>query len=205
MVGLYLLGIIFGILAAFLYKNTVFTGEPVPFVMELPNYRMPSMKNTVQLLWEKSKDFLQKAFSVILVATVIVWLLQSFDMYFDPVDNPSESILAKFSGLLVPVMAPVGLGDWRILVSLISGIMAKESVVSTLKILYGGGAAAMSSLSAACLLVFSLLYTPCIAAITAVKRELGTKWAVILAVWQSAVAWGAALIVHLIGVMTGAG
>ena len=200
MVGLYLLGIIVGILAAFLYKGTVFKGEAVPFVMELPNYRLPAVKNVSQLLWEKAKDFLQRAFSVILIATILVWFLQSFDFNLRLADNAEHSILANIAGLFTPIMKPVGLGDWQILVALISGFMAKESVVSTLEILYSGGVgAAMTSLSAACLLVFSLLYTPCVAAIAAVKRELGAKWAAAVVLWQCGLAWIAALFVHLIG------
>ena len=200
MVGLYLLGIIVGILAALLYKGTVFKGEAVPFVMELPNYRLPAVKNVSQLLWEKAKDFLQRAFSVILLATIIVWFLQKFNFSLQMTDNAEESILATLASLITPIMKPIGLDDWQILVALISGFMAKESVVSTLEILYSGGvAAAMTSLSAACLLVFSLLYTPCVAAIAAVKRELGAKWAAAVVVWQCAIAWFAALVVHLIG------
>ncbi len=204
MIGLYLLGIAVGILAACLYKGTLFKGEAVPFVMELPNYRMPGFRNVTQLLWEKAKDFLQRAFSVILIATVVVWFLQSFDLHLSLVDDAEMSILAAFAGVLAPVMKPVGLGDWRLLVALVSGFMAKESVVSTLEILYNGGVtAAMTSLSAACLLVFSLLYAPCVAAVAAVKRELGGKWAAALVIWQCAVAWIAALLVHLIGLMIG--
>ena len=200
MVGLYVLGILVGILAAFLYKGTIFGGEAVPFVMELPNYRLPAVKNVMQLLWEKAKDFLQRAFSVILIATIVVWFLQSFDMHLNMVSDKESSILASVAGVFSPIMKPIGLGDWRILVALVSGFMAKESVVSTLEVLYAGGVAAtMTSLSAACLLVFSLLYTPCVAAIAAVKRELGGKWAFAVVLWQCAVAWIAALFVHLIG------
>lgn len=202
MVGLYLLGIITAILVAFLYKGTIFKGEAVPFVMELPDYRMPGAKNVSQLLWEKAKDFLQKAFSIILIATVIVWLLQSFDLHFDLVTESKDSILAMISGLLVPVLKPVGLGDWRICTALISGFMAKESVVSTLEILFGTNVeTAISTMSAASLLVFSLLYTPCVAAVASIKRELGAKWAVAVVLWQCAVAWLAALIVQLIGII----
>ena len=200
MIGLYVLGIVAGILVAFLYRGTLFKGEAVPFVMELPNYRMPGAKNVLQLLWEKAKDFLQKAFSVILIATIIVWLLQSFDLRFQLVGDSKDSILAMISGILVPIMQPVGLGDWRICTSLIAGFMAKESVVSTLEILFGEGVnTAITAASAASLLVFSLLYTPCVAAIAAIRRELGTKWAVSVVLWQCAVAWIAALLVHLIG------
>lgn len=204
MVGLYLLGILIGILAACLYKNTVFKGVAVPFVMELPNYRMPALGNVAQLLWEKAKDFLQRAFSVILIATIAVWFLQSFDLHLNIVSDAEQSILAKAASIFSPIMAPIGLGDWRILVALISGFMAKESVVSTLQILYGGGVtAAVTTLSAACLLVFSLLYTPCIAAIASIKRELGGKWAFAVVVWQCAIAWFAALFVHIIGMLMG--
>ena len=206
MAGLYLLGILVGILAAFLYNSTLFKGEPVPFVMELPNYRLPGVKNVTQLLWEKAKDFLQRAFSVILIATIVVWFLQSFDLHLNMVEDSSTSILAAVSGLLRPLFAPLGLGDWRICTSLISGFMAKESVVSTLEVLFGGNIGTVRSpLAAASLLVFSLLYTPCVAAIASVKRELGGKWAAGVVVWQCVVAWVAALIVHLIGVLAGMG
>ena len=204
MSGLYVLGILTGILIAFLYKGTLFKGEPVPFVMELPNYRMPGAKNVAQLLWEKAKDFLQEAFSVILIATIVVWFLQSFDLHLNMVEDSAKSILAAVSGFLVPVFQPLGLGDWRICTSLISGFMAKESVVSTLEVLFGGEiASALSPLAAASLLVFSLLYTPCVAAIASVKRELGGKWAVGLVVWQCFIAWVAAFLVQGIGVMFG--
>ena len=199
MTGLYLFGILVGILVAFLYKGTLFKGEPVPFVMELPNYRLPSPKNVGQLLWEKAKDFLQKAFSVILIATIVVWLLQSFDIHFNMVEDSGESILAGISGLLVPLFKPLGLGDWRICTSLISGFMAKESVVSTLEVLFGAGiGTVLSPVAAAALLTFSLLYTPCVAVIAAIKRELGMKWAVGVVIWQCAIAWAAALIVKLV-------
>ena len=205
MIGLYVLGILVGVLVAFLYKKTMFKGEAVPFVMELPNYRLPSTRNTLQLLWEKSKDFLHRAFSVILIATIVVWFLQSFDFRFNLVENSQNSILAAISGLIAPVLAPLGLGDWRIATSLISGFMAKESVVSVLEVLFGaqgGVTAVMSSLSAASLLVFSLLYSPCVAAIASVRRELGRRWALYMVLWQCAVAWIAALLVRLIGMMT---
>ena len=198
MAGLYLFGIVTGILIAFLYKGTLFQGEPVPFVMELPNYRLPGVRNVAQLLWEKAKDFLQKAFSVILVATVVVWFLQSFDLRLNMVKNSADSILAAVSSLLVPVFAPLGLGDWRICTALISGFMAKESVVSTLEVLFGGSiGSVLTPLSAASLLVFSLLYTPCVAAVASIKRELGGKWAVGVVFWQCAVAWIAAMLVRL--------
>ena len=202
MAGLYLSGIMIGILIAFLYKGTLFKGEPVPFVMELPNYRLPGVKNVAQLLWEKAKDFLQKAFSVILVATIVVWFLQRFDLQLNMVEDSAHSILAMVAGVLVPVFSPLGLGDWRIVTSLISGFMAKESVVSTLGVLFNGNiTAAITPLAASSLLVFSLLYSPCVAAIASVKRELGTRWAVGLALWQCMIAWIAALIVRFIGLI----
>ncbi len=206
MIGLYVLAILVGILVAFLYKKTLFKGEAVPFVMELPSYRLPSARNTAQLLWEKSKDFLQRAFSVILIATIVVWFLQSFDFRFNLVEDSQASILAAAAGLIAPILAPLGLGDWRIATSLISGFMAKESVVSVLEVLFGaqgGVAAVMSSLSAASLLVFSLLYAPCVAAIASVRRELGRRWALYLVLWQCAVAWVAALLVRLVGLLIG--
>lgn len=204
MTGLYILGILIGILASLLYKGTLFKGEPVPFVMELPNYRLPGVKNVAQLLWEKAKDFLQKAFSIILIATVVVWFLQSFNLHFNMVENSSDSILALISGKLTPLLSPLGLGDWRICTALISGFMAKESVVSTLEVLFVGTlSSTITPLAAACLLVFSLLYTPCVAAIASVKRELGTKWAVGVVVWQCVIAWVAAFAVHLIGTAVG--
>jgi len=197
--GLYLLGIVVGILVAFLYKKTMFRGEAVPFVMELPNYRLPGVKNVARLLWEKAKDFLERAFSVILIATVVVWFLQRFDLRLNLIEDSQNSILAAVSGLLVPLFAPLGLGDWRICTSFISGFMAKESVVSTLEILFGGAVStALSPLSAVALLVFSLLYTPCVAAIASVKRELGGGWAAGVALGQCLVAWIAALIVRCI-------
>ena len=202
MSGLYLLGILVGIGAAFLYKDTLFRGEPIPFVMELPNYRLPSVKNVGQLLWEKAKDFLQRAFSVILIATVVVWFLQSFDLQLNMVSDSADSILARISGILVPLFAPVGLGDWRICTALISGFMAKESVVSTLEVLFGGTIGSiLSPLSAGSLLVFSLLYTPCVAAVASVRRELGGKWAAGLALWQCLIAWVVAFVIHGIGAL----
>ncbi|MBQ2213531.1 MAG: ferrous iron transport protein B [Erysipelotrichaceae bacterium] len=199
--GLYVLGIIVGILMALVFKKTLFTGEAVPFVMELPNYRMPGFKNVMQLLWEKSKDFLQRAFSVILIATIVVWFLKSFDFRFNLVDDPHKSILAAVSSLLVPIMKPAGLGDWRIVTSLVCGFMAKESVVSMMEMLFidTGVTGAISSLTAACMLVFSLLYTPCVAAVASIKRELGSKWAIYVVAWQCLLAWVGALIVRVIG------
>ena len=199
MTGLYVLSIAVGILVAMLFKKTLFKGEAVPFVMELPNYRMPGVKNVAQLLWEKAKDFLSKAFSVILIATIIVWFLQSFDIHLKLVSDSSESLMAMISGWLVPLFAPLGLDDWRIVTSLISGFMAKESVVSTMGILFGDSIyTALSTVSAATMLIFSLLYTPCVAAIASIKRELGGKWAFGVVIWQCFVAWVIALVVRLI-------
>ena len=206
MVGLYVVGILAGILAALVFKRTLFKGEAVPFVMELPNYRLPSPRNVMQLLWEKSKDFLQRAFSVILLATIIVWFLQSFDFRLYIVENSRDSILATVAGVIAPLFTPLGLGDWRIVTSLISGFMAKESVVSVMEILYkaeGGVQAVMTPLAAASMLVFSLLYTPCVAAIASIRREMGPKWAVNVVVWQCMIAWVAALLVRLVGMMIG--
>ncbi len=204
MTGLYLLGIVVAILIALLFKGTIFRGEAVPFVMELPNYRMPGVKNVSQLLWEKSKDFLSKAFSVILIATIIVWFLQSFDWHFNIVSDSAESIMAMISGWLVPVFVPLGLGDWRIVTSLISGFMAKESVVSTMEILFGSGIqAALTTVSAATMLVFSLLYTPCVASIAAVRRELGVRWAVGVVIWQCIVAWVVAFVARAVCIVIG--
>ena len=203
-IGLYALGVVIGIIAACIYKGTLFKGEAVPFVMELPNYRIPGVRNTLMLMWDKAKDFLQRAFSVILIASLAVWFLSSFDLSMKLVDDTENSILAAAAGFLAPVMAPLGLGDWRILVSLVCGFMAKESVVSMLEILYSGGAAtAMTTLAALSFLVFSLLYTPCVAAIAAVKRELGGKWAAGVVFWQCLVAWLAAFIVRLVGMLFG--
>ncbi|MBQ2671057.1 MAG: ferrous iron transport protein B [Clostridia bacterium] len=199
MIGLYVLGIVVGIFVAFLLKGTLFKGEAVPFVMELPNYRMPGARNVGQLLWEKAKDFLQRAFTVILIATIVIWLLNRFDLHFNLVENQQDSILAMVAGGLAPVMRPLGLGDWRICTSLISGFMAKESVVSTLQILFGQNVSAlMPAAAAASLLVFSLLYTPCVAAIASIKREMGSKWAIGVVIWQCAVAWGAGTVIYLI-------
>ncbi len=199
MTGLYFLGIAVGIGMAFLLKSTIFRGEAVPFVMELPNYRLPGAKNVSQLLWEKSRDFLQRAFSVILIASIAIWFLQSFDLRLNLVENSQDSILAVIAGAIAPVFAPIGLGDWRICTSLISGFMAKESVVATMQVLFDASiTAAVTPLTAACMLTFSLLYTPCVAAIAAVRRELGRKWAAGVVVWQCAVAWLVTLLVRLI-------
>lgn len=203
MTGLYFLGIVVGILVALVFKSTIFKGEAVPFVMELPNYRMPGMKNVVQLLWEKAKDFITKAFTIILLATIVVWFLQSFDFRLNLVTDSSESIMAKISSLIAPIFRPIGLGDWRIVTSFISGFMAKESVVSTMEILFGTGiTVALTKQAAISMLVFSLLYTPCVAAIAAIKRELGAKWAVTVVFFQCAIAWLFSLIVyHLCGLL----
>ena len=199
MTGLYFLGIVIGILVALLYKNTLFKGEAVPFVMELPNYRMPGARNVLMLMWEKAKDFLQRAFSVILIATVVIWFLQTFDFHFNIAESSDESILAAVSGMLVPLFKPLGLGDWRICTSLISGFLAKESVVSSLNVLFGGNVnSVLSSVSAASLLVFSLLFTPCAAAVASIRRETRTLWAVGVVIWQCVIAWFAALITRMI-------
>ncbi|MBE5830657.1 MAG: ferrous iron transport protein B [Butyrivibrio sp.] len=199
LVGLYLLGIIMSILMAFVFKKTIFRGEAVPFVMELPNYRMPSAKSVGQLLWEKASDFLHRAFSVIFIATIVIWLLQSFDLRFRLVADQQQSILAVISGFIAPLLKPIGLGDWRICTALISGFLAKESVVSTLGVLYGQNVAAiMSTATAVSLLVFSLLYTPCVAAIASIGRELGKKWALFVVVWQCIVAWVVAFMAYLL-------
>ena len=202
--ALYLLGIVTGILIALFYKKTLFKGEAVPFVMELPNYRLPGAMNVVRLLWDKAKDFIQRAFTVIFISTVIVWVLQNFNWQFNPVSNSQESMLAQIAGFIAPVFAPLGLGDWKIVTALISGVMAKESMVSTLEILYTDGIqTAVSTLAAVSLLVFSLLYTPCVAAIASVRRELGAKWAGGVVVWQCVIAYAAAFLAHLIAMLCG--
>ena len=204
MVLLYFTGIVVGILAALLLKSTVFKGEAVPFVMELPNYRLPGLKNVAQLLWEKARDFLQKAFTVIFAATIVIWFLQNFDLQLSLTADPQSSILARIAGDISPLFAPLGFSDWRVSTALITGFMAKESVVSTLVVLFGSAAALSAVLTpaqAAPLLVFCLLYTPCIAAVAAVKRELGSKWAVIMVVNQCTVAWLCALLVRLAAVV----
>ena len=204
MIGLYALGILTAILASMVMKKTMFVGEAVPFVMELPNYRMPGARNVGQLLWEKAKDFLQRAFTVIFVATIAIWFLQTFDMQLNVVSDSKDSILAVVAGWIAPIFAPLGFGDWRASTALITGFMAKESVVSTATLLYGsteGLMEAITPVAAASLLVFSLLYTPCVAAIAAVKRELGGKWAVAVVFGQCAIAWVAAFIVKIIGTM----
>ncbi len=204
--ALYFLGIAVGILAAFIFKKTLFRGEAVPFVLELPNYRLPSPRNVLQLLWEKAKDFLHRAFTVILVATIVIWFLQTFDLRLNVVADSQNSILAAVAGLLAPLFHPLGLGDWRICTSLISGFLAKESVVSTMEILFAGDVTSLlTPLAAATMLVFSLLYTPCVAAIAAVRRELGGRWAIGVVLEQCAIAWLAAACVRLIGLLLGMG
>ena len=192
MIVLYLLGIVVGILTALVSKNTSFKGEAVPFVMELPNYRMPSFKNIIRLLWDKAKDFLTRAFTVIFIASIVIWFFTKFTLRLDIAENSKDSILATVAGWIAPAFAPLGFGDWRITTSLITGFMAKESVVSTLSVLFGTTSAlttVLTARSAASLLVFCLLYTPCVATIAAVKRELGRKWALGVVVLQCGVAW----------------
>ncbi len=206
MIGLYAAGIAVGILMALLLKKTMFRGEAVPFVMELPNYRLPGVRNVSQLLWEKAKDFLQRAFTVIFAATLLIWFLQTFDLHLNVVTDSHQSILAVISGCLAPLFAPLGLGDWRISTALITGFMAKESVVSTLSVLFGSTESLLASLSplaAGSLLVFCLLYTPCVAAISAVKRELGSGWAVGVALGQCVIAWIFAFLVYAAGSLAG--
>ncbi len=202
MIGLYFGGILMGILTALAMKGTLFKGEPVPFVMELPNYRMPGAKNVLQLLWEKSKDFIQRAFTVIFIATIVIWFLQTFDYRFNMVTDSQNSILASIAGLIAPIFKPLGFGDWRVSTALISGFMAKESVVSTLSVLIPAGMSVtdiLAPLGALSLLVFCLLYTPCVAAVAAIKRELGAKWMTGVIIFQCALAWAAAFVVHTIG------
>ena len=201
MIGLYVLGIVMGIIMALLFKGTMFKGEPVPFVMELPNYRLPGMKNVGQLLWEKAKDFLQR---VIFAATIVIWFLQSFDTSLNMVTDSKDSILAMIAGALSPVFAPLGFGDWRISTALVTGFMAKESVVSTLTVLFGTTEALLGTITAAgaaALLVFCLLYTPCVAAVASIKRELGGKWAFFVVIGQCVIAWLAAFAVHTVAML----
>lgn len=199
MTGLYFLGILVGIIVALVYKSTIFKGTAVPFVMELPNYRLPGIKNVAQLLWEKAKDFVTRAFTVIFVATIVVWFFQSFDFKLNYVEDSSKSIMAMIAGFVSPLFKPVGLDDWRIITSLISGIMAKETVVSSMQVLFSSSIVeSVSAVTAASMLVFSLLYTPCVAAIASIKRELGTKWALCVALWQCVLAWIFALFTRLI-------
>ena len=201
MIGLYVFGIVMGILMALIFKKTAFKGEAVPFVRELPNYRLPGAKNVGHLLWDKAKDFLQRAFTVIFIATIVIWFLQNFDMGLNMVSDSQNSILALVAGVLAPIFLPVGFGDWRIVTALISGFMAKESVVSSLTVLFGSSAALQGTLTvagAAALLVFCLLYTPCVAAIASVKRELGGKWAAAMVFGQCLIAWVVAFVVYQI-------
>ena len=208
MVLLYFTGIAVGILFALLLRGTLFRGEPVPFVMELPNYRLPALKNVAQLLWEKAKDFLTRAFTVIFLATIVIWFLQTFDLKLNVVTDSQTSLLAMLAGLVAPVFLPLGFGNWKISTALITGFMAKESVVSTLTVLLGAEetlANFLTPLTAASLLVFSLLYTPCIAAISTIRRELGGRWAAGVLVGQCVIAWVAALLVHTVGLLLGLG
>ena len=201
MIGMYFIGIIVGIIMAFIFKKTLFKGEPVPFVMELPNYRMPGAKNVVHLLWEKAKDFLQKAFSIIFIETILIWFMQNFDIRLNVVADSRQSILAVLAGMITPLFKPLGFGDWRLVTAILTGVMAKESVVSTISILFGSTIEMVSVISAAgamSFLVFCLLYTPCVAAIASVKKELGGKWAAYVVVIQCVVAWIAALITYII-------
>lgn len=204
MVCLYFTGILVGIVVALVSKGTVFRGEAVPFVMELPNYRLPGAKNVAQLLWDKAKDFLQRAFTVIFIATIAIWFLQTFDLRLNIVEDSRDSILAVAAGVAAPLFAPLGFGDWRISTSLIAGFMAKESVVSTVSVLFGGTEklmAVLTPLSAASLLVFCLLYTPCVAAVASIKRELGGKWAAFVVLGQCAIAWVCAFLVRIAGML----
>ena len=208
MVGLYFLGILVGIGMAFLLKGTLFKGEAVPFVMELPNYRLPGLKNVAQLLWEKARDFLERAFTVIFLATIIIWFLQNFDFQLSLTADPQESILAWIASGIAPLFAPLGFGDWRVSTALITGFTAKESVVSTLTVLLGGDTAALATLftpfTSIVFLVFTLLYTPCVAAIAAVKRELGgARAAAGVVLMQCGIAWIVAFVVHCVGTVFG--
>ena len=206
MVALYFLGILVGILMALLSKRTIFKGEAVPFVMELPNYRMPGIQNVAHLLWDKAKDFLQRAFTVIFLATIVVWFLQTFAFQLNVVADSQNSILAVIAGVISPLFVPLGFGDWRVSTALIAGFMAKESVVSTLSVLFGSTEqllVALTPLAVASLLVFCLLYTPCVAAIASIRRELGGKWAVGVVVGQCVIAWVCALLVRGLGLAMG--
>lgn len=201
MVGLYMFGILMGIITALVFNGTMFKGEPVPFVMELPNYRMPGARNVTQLLWEKAKDFLQRAFTVIFIATMVIWFLQTFDIHMNVVVDSHNSLLAAVAGVIAPIFRPLGFGDWRISTALITGFMAKESVVSTLSVLFGSTknlVGVITPVAAVALLIFCLLYTPCVAAVSSVKRELGGKWALLVALGQCAIAWVAAFVVHIV-------
>jgi ferrous iron transport protein B len=200
MIALYFGGIIMAILMALLLRGSMFRGEPVPFVMELPNYRFPGLRNVAQLLWEKAKDFLTRAFTVIFLATIVIWFLQSFDSRLNVVTDSADSLLASAAGIIAPIFKPVGFGDWRICTALTTGFMAKESVVATLTVLLGGVALTdfMTWQAALSLLVFSLLYTPCVAAVSSIKRELGGKWAVVVVLLQCGIAWICALATWLV-------
>jgi ferrous iron transport protein B len=200
MVSLYVIGIVVGIVVALIMKKTFYRGEAVPFVMELPNYRLPGLKSVGRLLWDKTKDFMQRAFSVIFIATIVIWFLQSFDFRLNLVDDSSRSMLAAVASFISPVFQPLGFGDWRIVTALISGFLAKESVVSTLTVLFGSGVAIhsiLTTVTAYSLLVFCLLYTPCVATIATVRREMGGRYALGLVVWQCSIAWICAFIVSL--------
>lgn len=206
MVGLYFVGIFVGILTALLFKNTVFKGEAVPFVMELPNYRMPGIKNVALLLWDKAKDFLQRAFTIIFLATIVIWFLQTFDLHFRVVTDSGQSMLAMAASVMAPLFIPLGFGDWRISTALITGFMAKESVVSTLTVLFGSAELlkeVLTPAAAAPLLIFCLLYTPCVAAVASVKRELGGKWAAFMVIGQCLIAWVCAFVVRMIALAAG--
>jgi ferrous iron transport protein B len=203
---LYFGGIVAGILVALVSKSSVFKGEAVPFVMELPNYRFPSLKNVLLLIWEKAKDFLRKAFTIIFLASIVIWFLQNFGTSLSMVSDPSESLLSLIAGFISPIFKPLGFGDWRICVALVTGFLAKESVVSTLKVLFTDTAAladVLSPAAAAGFLTFCLLYTPCVAAVAAVKRELGGKWAIFTVIFQCAVAWICAGLVRLAALLIG--
>ena len=201
MIGLYVLGIVVGVITALIAKRTFFKGEAVPFVMELPNYRLPGLKNVLRLLWDKAKDFITRAFTVIFVASIAIWFLQNFNFYLQPVTDSGDSILALIAGLIAPLFVPLGFGDWKVATALMTGFMAKESVVSTLSVLFGdvaGVTSAISPAAAGALLVFCLLYTPCVAAIASVKRELGGKWALRMVLLQCIVAWIAAFLTFML-------
>ena len=202
MIGLYVFGILVGILFALLSKSTLFKGEAVPFVMELPNYRLPGVKNVLRLLWDKAKDFLERAFTIILIATVVIWFLQTFDFKLNIVQNQQDSILAVVAGAIAPIFKPLGFGDWRMSTALIGGFLAKESVVATVNVLFPNEAAlsaVLTQIGALSFLVFCLLYTPCVAAIASIRRELGRGWAALVVLLQCAIAYIAAFLVHFIG------
>lgn len=206
MISLYLIGIVTGIVVAVVLKKTIFRGEAVPFVMELPNYRLPRMKNVLRLMWDKASEFLQRAFTIIFVATIVIWFLENFDTSFNLVHDSGDSILAVIAGWIAPIFSPMGYGDWRITTALFTGFLAKETVVSTINVLFGAGtiiSTVISPLSAMALLVFCLLYTPCVAAVTSVKRELGTRWMFIIIAFQCVIAWLMSLIVYGIGAALG--